>query len=201
MVKIVTDSMVKLVPGYDHLLHEYRPGLTITDLTRLILDGEIKVSMHAVLWLHIGTNSLAPRPRRWRERDDRIIAEVNSVPRLMAEVKRLKSAIRRYNRRAMVVFSAVLPRPCDDRETGPVVAAFNARLKAWAATELRVAFVDSATPFLYTRGPQHDRPRRELFNSKGLHLSQSGEHTLATFWSTHLCEKGLRALARQALRT
>ena len=189
---MVTDSIPKLIPGFGHLYHDLRRGATVTDIIRDVRRGYIKIGGHNAVLLHVGTNSLRVKRNSCAPEPDFLIPAKDVI----AQLTQLRDAIRAINYHCIIIFSSILPRPCDHDQTGPEIELINAAMKAWAQSEMRVAFIDSAAPFTYQDGALRGQPQEALFTHRDwLHLNNDGLHLLAKSWEAHLSPSGLRAIA------
>ena len=194
----IVDSIPKITPDFAYMHRFNKPGATTVSLTRGILNKSTRVGGFKVVLVPVGTNRLAPVKL---VTNGEVQWSTPSVEEVLAEFKMLRSAIRRYNFHALLIFSAILPRPCDFEVTGSLVLAVNTRLKAWCRDEPNQAFIDCSEQFIHQQGDLMGEPRAELFTVEdALHLNKRGLHHLADAWRECLRPHALKHLARVARR-
>ena len=191
---LVVDSIMKIVPDFDHIFHLMKPGASMRSMADEIEKGKIRIGGFRALWFHVGTNAAAPVAVHV-DGVQRMVAP--SVDDVMAQYRRLKNTIRFYNRDALLLFSSVLPRLCDFETTGALVLAVNTRLKTWCRGEANTCFVDVYEEFTHKSGQHMGEPKRHLFSSKDdLHLSREGLVHLADVLRPHMSLDGLKIMLR-----
>lgn len=121
------------------------------------------------------TRKLAPLVQRYRPRlvvlyaGDNDIAHGLSPQAVLASLKSFVARVRQTASKARIAFISIKPSPTR-RDHLPRVAQANALIRAWAAVEPQMDYIDIFTPMLGADG----RPRAELFRPDGLHLNDKG---------------------------
>ena len=150
----------------------FHKGFKVLDLADLIRFGKIDVTGFTLILVHGGINDL-----------DEVIKSGKILYMFVQDFIRryvvLRDMVRRRNRNALVVFSAVLPRAGDFKTFYPYVSGVNFALRKWCAKSGGSSiFVPTHEQFL-VRG----LPRNELFsNSDGLHLNGAGVERLEAYF-------------------
>ncbi len=148
-----------------------------------IYAGKIRVGGLRVIFLHAGTNGIDYRVWGGRLTWEKRLKEMEQ------EVIQFYKAVRTYNASVFIIFSSVLPRPCDWDKTGKLVVAFNQYMKLFARTH-KCGYAPLYSSFIHkkeerTRDPvtgkervvvERGSPLRHFFaiRDKGLHLNLSG---------------------------
>lgn len=137
------------------------PGANIWDIINLINSRNIKVN-YDILIVHVGTNHVG----RYEVADFDIAYNV-----LISTLKRLTKP------NAIIIMSAMLPRPVDFQDTGYFVASVNSRLRT-ICFKRGVKFVATYKPFL-----SYGVPIDRLFSPMcKLHLNHFGNQKLTNFY-------------------
>lgn len=146
------------------------PGLTTTRLLSKLQRGRINIEpRHLVVVLAVGTNDIDPHSPNHLP-----------VPGIIDNLKEASKIITHLAPWTQVVFSAILPRPCDKRKpinghkrsSQPRIRMVNNQLE----TQLgQSAFIRTDKTF-FTGHDNH--VRLDCFRKDGLHLSPQGLHRL-----------------------
>lgn len=100
---------------------------------------------------------------------DNDIAGGHSPQQVVDDFKTFVARVRRDLPRVAVAFVAIKPSVAR-AALWPKMREANAGVRAWAATQRDVRYVDTATPML----DAHGRPRPELLREDGLHMTPAG---------------------------
>ena len=173
---ILTDSIGKRVKVTQGATVFFR-GDTIGMLGDRVVHGQVDVTGHAKILIHVGIND--------------IISLINSkcktnitVHDILRRFKCLREIIRRRNTYATLLFSAILPR--DSRQFhlySSYLYGVNFALEKWCAKSGgSCVFLDTCKLFV-----DNGSPRDELFaRSDGLHPNGMGDDRLQAFYSQAL---------------
>ncbi|XP_045159243.1 uncharacterized protein LOC123524817 [Mercenaria mercenaria] len=167
MVHIISDSIAKDVGGIWHTKVIAFPGIGITRLSVRIQSSPYLVSKPVTI-IHVGTNDINPRNPNEEYSVDDIISFYNNMITL----------IRNVNPHTHIVFSSILPRPCDYEQTKDKIKQVNQLLEV-KCKERYCQFIHSFRPFF-----KYGKPVRALFavRDKGLHLNLEGTRQLRKFF-------------------
>lgn len=164
MVHIISDSIAKDVSGIWHTKVIAFPGINIARLSARIQNAHFLVSKPFTI-IHVGTNDINSR-------------ENYSVDEIISFFNNLITLIRSINSHTHIVFSSILPRPCDYMDTSAKVKQVNKLLEG-LCKERNCQFIHSFRPFF-----KFGKPIRSLFavKDKGLHLNLEGTRLLRRFF-------------------
>ena len=167
MVHIISDSIAKDVDGIWHTKVSPFPGINLARLSSRIQNTPSLVAKPFTL-IHVGTNDIISR----NSSDDYSVEEIISF------YNNLITIIRDINADTHIVFSAILPRPCDYDITKNKVKSVNDKLSD-KCKERKCQFIHSFRPFF-----KNGKPDRSLFavRDKGLHLNLEGTRRLKRFF-------------------
>jgi lysophospholipase L1-like esterase len=160
---IISDSIAKDVGGIWHTNIIPFPGINITRLSARIEMSPSLVSKPFTIF-HVGTNDIVTRNQN----------ESYSVDEIISFYNNLITLIRRINPKTHIVFSSILPRPCDYSLTKDKVKQVNILLEV-KCKERQCQFLHSYRPFF-----KFGRPDRSVFAVRdgGLHLNLEGTRLL-----------------------
>ena len=159
---ILTDSLGKYVRVPKAVVKAF-PGKTVTKLTDRIRLGQVDISRHERILVHVGTNDVDDVLRSSR-------TKAVTSQQVLRKYKVLREVIRRRNSRALILFSSILPRLKQFMKFKPYVLELNFALEKWCAKSGgSCVFISSHRSFLVGR-----EPREELFAKDGLHLNGAG---------------------------
>ncbi len=206
-IKIITDSIGKQLPRIKNSVHELKTGYNIPRLVDEIYAGKIRIGGLRVIFIHAGTNGIDYRVWGGRLTWDQRLKEMEQ------EVVQLHKAIRTFNGSAFIIFSSVLPRPCDWNHTGQLVVAFNQYLKVFSRRH-KCGYAPFYTSYVHkkdekSRDPVTGRervvvkrgtPLRHFFaiRDKGLHLNLSGGYIFTSRVRALLETRELQIMVRRA---
>ena len=174
-------ALVDSIPKYVRIKStqvSVHKGYKVLDLADLIRFGKIDIAGFSLILIHGGINDL-----------DEVIKSGMIAHMFVQDFIRryvvLRDMVRRRNRNALVVFSAILPRAGDFKNFFPYVYGVNFALRKWCAKSGGASiFVPTYEQFL-VRG----LPRYELFsNSDGLHLNGAGVERLEAYFQQVMSE-------------
>ena len=163
-VLIIGDSIIKDIAPIEGVTIKPFPGCTIGYMTVLISKGDIVLTNHDFLIVHVGTNDIGYRSS--------FGAIVSDFGNLVAQIRRKKPSIR-------IVISSILPRPLDHVDTDPMIKDVNWHLRLVMASDLNFHFIRS-----FRAVSKFGTYRRYLFAKKdnGLHLNTEGSNRLRFFF-------------------
>ena len=139
------------------------PGETVTKLTDRIRFGQVDISRHERILVHVGINDVDDVLRSRRARSV-------TPQQVLRKYKVLREVIRRLNSRVPILFSSILPRLKQFMKFKPYVLGLNFALEKWCAKSGgSCVFIPSYRSFL-----AGGEPREELFAKDGLHLNGAG---------------------------
>ena len=170
-VTIIGDSIIKNVSGIDGCLVQSFRGDTIAQLANKINNKKARLLPYDYVILHVGTNDI-----------DNHAPFVN----IMKDFANLIGIDRKIHPAIFIIVSAILPRPCDYKESDSKVRDVNSHLNKHMSKDLNFKFVCTYKPFTYC-----GKPKVELYakNDGGLHLNTEGSNRLKHFFLqviTHL---------------
>ena len=133
-----------------------------------IVSGKIRIGGIRGVVFHLGTNSLDYRG--WRHKD----CWQERLPVVREEVKAIYRVMRHFNTTCFM-FSSVLPRGCDLKQTRDLYIAFNRFLMSFARNK-HCGFMPTYSSFIHKDRVRKGRPLAGLFAVRdgGLHLKLIG---------------------------
>ena len=158
------------------------PGHTVPRIVDYIRFKQLNVAGYARILIHMGACDLGNLLDSGK-------IHTTSVFDLLRRFQVLRNSIRRRNSRAMVIFSAILPREDRYEEFLPYTSGINFALEKWCAkSKGATIFAPTYRQFL-----KNGRPREELYARDGLHLDGGGvdrlESSLQQALSTSYLQK------------
>ncbi len=136
---VITDSIPKRVGDdamKDTTLRYFR-GKTLSDIGDFIENGSIRLQGFETIMIHVGTNDVSNLMRH----NSTVKAELRlydfSFLKLMDYTDivqgfiALVNIIRQYNRRAVIVFSGIIPRVVDHSRSDPIIRAVNKDIQSF----------------------------------------------------------------------
>jgi lysophospholipase L1-like esterase len=165
---ILSDSVPKYTKAKDTLT-SFHKGNTIGQLNDLVCFNQVvQLSKYGIILIHAGTNDLAQLIKSGK------IAST-TVQQLLQFYIELCNSIRRRNTRAILVFSAILPRAHEFQVFFPYIFGLNFALEKWCAKSSGMCvFLNTHKQFL-----QLGVPKFQLFSkSDGLHPNGAGNDRL-----------------------
>ena len=165
---VLTDSMAKYCKLQNVVLLAFK-GDTIKRLTdRIRFERDVDVSGYDRILIHVGSNDISNLVDSGRYRSVTIFD-------MLDRYKALRSSIRRRNSKAIILFSAILPRVERYELFRGYVSGLNFALEKWCAKTCGTCvFIPSFSAFI-ARG----KPKAALFSEKdGLHLAGAGVDVL-----------------------
>lgn len=205
-IKVMTDSIGKLLPGLRDCYHELKIGYTVKRLTEEIYDGSVRVGGLKVILLHMGTNSIDAR--KWQ----RFMTWQQRLGQIQDEFRQFYKAVRTFNGSAFIIFTSVLPRPCDWGTTKCLILALN-RFLCQYARQTRSGYAPVFTSFVHKKDEKlfdaegkevgmfkKGDPIRNLFADRdgGLHLNLAGGYLFTKRIRDLLTTKELFVMADKA---
>ena len=163
-VLIIGDSIIKDLAPIEGVTIKSYSGATIGYLSVLISDGDIDLTNHDFLIVHVGTNNIGARHS--------FGAMVSDYGNLVAQIRNKKPSIR-------VIISSILPRPVDHSATDKMIKDINYHLRTVMAPDQNFHFIRSFRALC-----QFGTYRRYLYAKKdqGLHLNTEGSNRLRYFF-------------------
>ena len=164
-VLLLTDSIGKHVSGVDGLEVWDLPRYTITKMAgEYERDRNLKLTLKqkkAVI-LQVGTNDI----------------HYLDPGQMISNINNLIFKIREANKDIDVLFSAILPRPCDSSDANQEVKDANVDIEK-ACKARKFSFLHTFRPFIDKQG----HCNRHMFAARdhGLHLSLEGSRVLSNF--------------------
>ena len=106
--------------------------------------------------------------------------------------------VKTFNSTCFIVFSAVLPRKCDWKDTKEIVFEFNRRLKKFCDSK-KCGYMPTYTSFSVKTGPSKGDPMPGLWAVRdgGLHLNFQGRYLFTERFKSALNPKELGEMARK----
>ena len=176
---ILTDSLGKYVNVPGAVVKAF-PGETISRLTDRIRFGQVDITRHDRILVHVGTNDVADLVGTKRARSV-------TPEQALRKFKVLREVIRRHNSRALILFSSILPRQKQFMKFKPYVIGLNFALEKWCSKSGgSCVFIPSYRSFLAA-----GEPRDELYAKDGLHLNGAGVDRLEACFQQALSTKHL----------
>ena len=170
-------------------------GKGFKTIVEIIVKGDIKLHGWEVILLHLGTNDVADLFRINKEREKELIyfGYTNRVLLTPLDIFNsfvaLINIIRQRNARAKIIFSAILPRPCDHDQSNSVCHQVNARIKEYCLKTQGMIFNPTFTWF-----QKHGKPVISLFGHYDqLHLSFTGKEVLTQAFQMALADSNIAA--------
>jgi len=138
---VLTDSVPKNVKVKNGMVNVHR-GDKILQLADRVVFGQVSVKGYGYLLVHAGINDLS----EWLAKD---LLKVYTVHDLLYRYKALHKVLRRRNKHAIIMFSAILPRADSFDLYFPLIRGANFALEKWCAKSGgRRVFVPSHVQFL-----------------------------------------------------
>lgn len=165
-ILLLTDSIGKFVSGIDGLEVWDLPGYTITRMTgECEADRRLNIAIKQkkAIIVHVGTNDI----HRW------------DSGQMVLNLNNLFFKIRQANKDIEIMYSAILPRPCDSEAINQKVKSANIAIEK-ACKARKFPFLHTFRPFVNKQGQCH----RHLFAARdhGLHLNLEGTRVLSNFY-------------------
>ena len=163
-VLIIGDSIIKDLAPIEGVTLKAFPGATIGYLSVLISNGDIDLTNHDFIIVHVGTNNIGNR--------DSYGAIISDYGNLIAQIRKRKPSIR-------VIISSILPRPVDHAVTDQMIKNVNTHLRTVMAPDLNFHFIRS-----FRALSKFGTYRRYLYAKRdnGLHLNTEGSNRLRYFF-------------------
>jgi hypothetical protein len=165
---ILSDSIAKYTKAKDTIT-SYHKGKTIGQLNDIVcFNKDLNINRFGLILIHAGTNDLA----QWVYSD---FVEHLQVQHILGYYKELRNSIRRRNTRAIIVFSAIIPRVKDFKLFYPYAYGVNFALeKLCAKSNGTCIFLPTHKYFL-----RNGIPMPNLYSSSdGLHPNGAGNDRL-----------------------
>ena len=165
-VLLLTDSIGRFVANVDGLEVWDLPGFTITKMTgECERDNRLKLKLKqkkAVI-VHVGTNDIHKL----------------DPGQMVSNLNNLFFRIREENKDIEIMYSAILPRPCDSDDINKKVKNANVQIEKMCKAR-KFPFLHTFRPFVDKQGLCH----RHMFaaRDRGLHLNLEGVRVLSNFY-------------------
>ena len=165
-VLLLTDSIGKFVSGIDGLEVWDLPGFTIAKMTGECGNNkrlQFVLKQTKAVIVHVGTNDIH------RLDPGQMVSNLNN----------LFFKIREANRDIDIMYSAILPRPCDSGGINQKVKDSNIQIEKMCKAR-KFPFLHTFRPFIDKQGLCH----RHMFAARehGLHLNLEGTRVLTNFY-------------------
>lgn len=165
-VILLTDSIGKYVSGIDGLEVRPFPGFTISKMMGECLrnkDLQSCLCKKTVVIVHVGTNDIHKLD------SGQIVSNMNN---LFFQIKEI-------NRHIQIMYSAILPRPCDCDAINVKVKQANVAMEKLCKSR-KFPYLHTFRPFVNKDGTCH----RHMFAARdyGLHLNLEGTRVLTNFY-------------------
>ena len=162
---LLTDSIGKYVSGIDGLEVKNLPGFTISKMTGECEHNErlkLKLKQVRTVIVHVGTNDI--------HRLD--------PGQMVSNLINLFFKIREVNRDIEIMYSSILPRPCDAKDINQKVKDANKEIEKMCKSR-KFPFLHTFRPFIDKQGLCH----RHMFaaRDRGLHLNLEGTRVFTNF--------------------
>jgi hypothetical protein len=181
---LLSDSMTNNVVPIEGLEIWTYPGQTPNGLAQVLEERQLPFEDCMVVGFNVGTNRLDYARQRWK------CSPKSQAEQVIAEIRGMLQKMRKVNPRAFVILFTVIPRPIDHAKTHKACQLFNQMLYH-ECKRARYGYAPTWRTFAekMPKGPsqptsrQHQQmpplvPKRELFTSKGLHLTNAGADLL-----------------------
>ncbi len=148
-------------------------GAKVKTLEREVENLKTIIELADVIYLHVGTNNI----------------EKDSIQTITSQVQNLITKVQQMNSRAIVGWSAILPRPRDEFNTHDKVITVNTQVGEWCDKTRR--------PCLRSFSPvtKYGWARREFFSTTDrLHLNKGGVQQWVNFLKHQISSKSIRTL-------
>lgn len=171
-VLITGDSIIRDLRSWKEFQVVPYRGVTVEALREQLHahDRRLWVSGYSVILLHVGTND---------------IGNGSGEQEIVRSMDGLMTDIRQFNREALIVVSAILPRPRDYEATVLLTHQVNAGLEHLCGATEGSLFIRSYTQFMARKRVSHE------FYVDGLHLNSEGVDRFKQFLCTQLSKKML----------
>ena len=103
---LIVDSIIKNVSGIDGCSAQSFCGDTVSKLANKITSKVAKLLPYGYILLHLGTNAI----------DDRA-----PFDNIIKDYANLLGSIRKLHPNVQIIVSAIIPRPCDYKVSGPML--------------------------------------------------------------------------------
>lgn len=163
---LLTDSIGKYVSGIEGLEVRSFPGFTISHLAgecERNMELKFVLKQKTAVIVHVATNDICKL----------------DAGQIVSNLNNLFYQIKEINRNVEILYSAILPRPCNSETTNQRVNEANVAIEK-ACKARKFPFLHTFRPFINKTGECH----RHMFAARdhGLHLNLEGNRVLTNFY-------------------
>lgn len=189
---MISDSIGKRVHTIKDCELFVRRGKTFSGIADCIINNMVVVRDRRAILIHVGTNDVSDMLRRQQERNRQLnyMGRAQKPPITVEQIvegfKSVVHQIRRQNRAAKILFSAILPRPTDYNDSEPIIRQVNSQIEAYCWQH------DFIFVYSYKWFCRAGLPVKSYFaQNDDLHLSDAGSSRLEQAFQMALSDSNL----------